>query len=76
MARRTGGLPYVTAMDMSAAGGGRRAPAAILDADMEPVAAFLHRELNPAVTTDAWARGMRASWSTGSPNHGFVLVAA
>jgi hypothetical protein len=48
--------------------------APIMDADVRPVAEFLHRELNQRVSADAWARSMRVPWAVDAPNHGYMLV--
>lgn len=42
--------------------------------DVERVAEFLHVNLNPRVTTDAWARAMDMSWGAEKPNSGFMLL--
>jgi hypothetical protein len=47
---------------------------AIGAADIEPVAEFLHAELNPAVSAADWARAMHVPWKVDAPNHGFQLT--
>jgi hypothetical protein len=44
------------------------------DGEVDQVAEFLHRELNPRVTAEAWARGMTVQWVADAPNHGFMLI--
>lgn len=44
--------------------------------DVPEVAAFLHRELNPRLSTDQWARSILPPWATTGPNHGFLLRSA
>ena len=46
----------------------------IADADVAPVAEFLHAELNSNVSARAWARAMNVPWKVDAPNHGFALV--
>lgn len=43
------------------------------EADIGPVADFLHRNLNDRVTAAAWASGMRPPWMLDVPNHGVLL---
>jgi len=45
----------------------------ITDADVRPVAEFLHAHLNQRVSADAWAAAMRVPWAVDAPNHGFAL---
>jgi hypothetical protein len=45
----------------------------ITDADVRPVAEFLHAHLNARVPADAWADAMRVPWPVDAPNHGFAL---
>lgn len=47
--------------------------APITDADVDDVATFLHRHLNPNVTAARWARAMTPPWRVDAPNHGFLL---
>ena len=42
--------------------------------DAQAIAIFLHRELNPAVTAEAWTALLRPPWGDLGPNHGFQLV--
>jgi hypothetical protein len=44
------------------------------DGQVNQVAEFLHRELNPRVTAGAWAKGIGVRWVPDAPNHGFMLV--
>jgi len=44
------------------------------DSQVDQVAEFLHRELNPRVSADAWAEGIGVRWVFGAPNHGFMLL--
>ena len=46
----------------------------ITDNDVSRVSEFLHRELNPKVSAEQWAKGIRVNWSAGVPNHGFMLI--
>jgi hypothetical protein len=46
----------------------------ITDADVRPVAEFLHAHLNTRVPADSWADAMRVPWQVDAPNHGFALV--
>lgn len=41
--------------------------------DAAAAAAFLHRELNPRVSPEAWMGLFRPSWADNGPNHGFHL---
>jgi len=45
----------------------------ITDADVRPVAEFLHAHLNTRVPAGSWAEAMRVPWSVDAPNHGFAL---
>jgi hypothetical protein len=45
----------------------------ITDADVRPVAEFLHAHLNSRVSAGAWADAMRVPWRVDAPNHGFAL---
>jgi hypothetical protein len=45
----------------------------ITDADVRPVAEFLHAHLNSRVSADSWAEAMRVPWPVDAPNHGFAL---
>ena len=45
----------------------------ITDSDRIEVAGFLHNELNPRVSVDAWAGLLQPPWSDGAPNHGYLL---
>lgn len=47
----------------------------ISGAEMPAVARFLHEQLNPRVTVDAWERAVAVPWKVESPNHGFLLRA-
>lgn len=47
--------------------------APITDADVEPVAAFLHTHLNSRVSAASWARAMRTPWSGPAEDHGYLL---
>ena len=47
---------------------------AIGNRQVEQVAEFLHRELNPKVAVKVWAKGIRAQWMADAPNHGFMLI--
>jgi hypothetical protein len=47
---------------------------AIGDADILPVAEFLHAELNSGVAASDWAAAMRVPWKVDAPNHGFMLT--
>lgn len=47
--------------------------AAIRDADIVEVSAFLHENLNPDVPPEAWARALTVPWKVEAPNHGFLL---
>ena len=40
----------------------------IADGQVDQVAEFLHRELNPRVTTKAWAEGIKVQWVADAPN--------
>jgi hypothetical protein len=42
--------------------------------DAPAIAAFLHRELNAAVSAEAWLALLRPPWGDLGPNHGFQLV--
>lgn len=44
------------------------------DGQVDEVAKFLHRELNPQVTVDTWAEGIGVRWVSDAPNHGFMLT--
>jgi hypothetical protein len=44
------------------------------DGQVDQVAEFLHRELNPKVAVKVWAQGMRAEWMADAHNHGFMLT--
>ena len=44
------------------------------DGQVDQVADFLHRELNPWVASEAWAKGLDVHWVEDAPNHGFMLV--
>jgi hypothetical protein len=44
------------------------------DGQVDQVAEFLHRELNPRVAAEAWAKGIGVQWVPGAPNHGFMLL--
>ena len=44
------------------------------DGQVDQVAEFLHRELNPRVAAKAWAKGIGVQWVPDAPNHGFMLV--
>jgi len=44
------------------------------DDDIVAAAAFLHRELNPAVPEHHWRRLLAPPWPADAPNHGFQLV--
>ncbi len=46
------------------------------DDDTAAAAAFLHRELNPAVAEHRWRELLEPPWSAEAPNHGFQLVTA
>lgn len=45
----------------------------ITEADVDDVAAFLHRHLNQRVAAAAWAAAVRTPWPVDAPNHGFQL---
>jgi hypothetical protein len=45
----------------------------ITDADVRPVAEFLHAHLNARVPAESWAEAMRVPWQVDAPNHGFAL---
>jgi hypothetical protein len=45
----------------------------ITEADVAPVAAFLHEHLNGRLSADEWARSIAPSWPIDAPNHGFLL---
>jgi hypothetical protein len=47
--------------------------AAIQEADIDEVSAFMHENLNDSVSQTAWARALRVPWKVDSPNHGFLL---
>ena len=44
------------------------------DGQVDQVAEFLHRELNPRVAAEAWAKGIGVQWVPDAPNHGFMLI--
>jgi hypothetical protein len=44
------------------------------DAQVDQVADFLHRELNPRVTVEGWSKGISVQWVPDAPNHGFMLI--
>jgi hypothetical protein len=44
------------------------------DRQVNQVAEFLHRELNPKVAVKVWAKGIRVQWMADAPNHGFMLI--
>jgi hypothetical protein len=44
------------------------------DSQVNQVAEFLHRELNPKVAVKVWAKGIRVQWMADAPNHGFMLI--
>jgi hypothetical protein len=44
------------------------------DGQVDQVADFLHRELNPRVSAQAWAKGIGVHWIPDAPNHGFMLI--
>ena len=46
----------------------------ITDADVGPVAEFLHAHLNSRIPAGAWAEAVRVPWGVDAPNHGFMLV--
>jgi hypothetical protein len=46
----------------------------ITDADVRPVAEFLHANLNGRVPADAWAKAMTVPWKVDAPNYGFMLI--
>ncbi|SDH60821.1 hypothetical protein [Microbacterium pygmaeum] len=48
--------------------------APVLEADVDAVAAFLHRELNSRVTVSSWAALLRPPWQAGTANRGFQLL--
>jgi len=48
--------------------------APITPADAGRVGAFLHAQLNPRVTAEAWASSMRVPWRFEQPNGGFMLL--
>jgi hypothetical protein len=45
----------------------------IADADIRPVAEFLHTHLNSRASVDSWADAMTPPWAFDQPNHGFLL---
>ena len=45
----------------------------IADEQVDQVAEFLHRELNPRVTTEAWAEGIKVQWAADAPNRASCL---
>jgi hypothetical protein len=45
----------------------------IEEADVGPVARFLHENLNKRVPARTWAAAMSMPWVQGAPNHGFML---
>lgn len=45
----------------------------IADADARVAAEFLHAELNPGVTADAWLRLLQPPWADSGPNRGWML---
>lgn len=45
----------------------------ITDADAPAAARFLHDELNPAVTVEAWTRLLRPPWAESAPHRGYML---
>jgi hypothetical protein len=45
----------------------------ITDADVRPVAEFLHAHLNTRVPAPSWAEALRVPWAVDAPNHGFAL---
>jgi hypothetical protein len=47
--------------------------APITDADVAPVAEFLHAHLNGRVSAGSWAEAMRVPWPVDAPNHGVAL---
>jgi hypothetical protein len=62
-------VPYGTRMTDSPV-----ALSPIGDSQVEQVAEFLHRELNPKVAVKVWAKGIRVRWMADAPNHGFMLL--
>lgn len=46
----------------------------IMAGDVDDVAAYLHRELNPRLSVDGWAASIVPSWDAQGPNHGFMLL--
>lgn len=48
----------------------------ITDDDVEKVARFLHKEMDPRVSIEIWTRMMRTPWAAQPPNHGFMLTEA
>ena len=47
----------------------------IAPADVNPVADFLHTQLNARLTAADWAAAITPPWADESPNHGFLLRA-
>jgi hypothetical protein len=45
----------------------------ITDADIPPVAEFLHLAMNSAVSAADWQRAMTPPWDDEQPNHGYLL---
>ena len=46
----------------------------INDGQVDQVAEFLHRQLNPRLAVKEWAEGIRVRWVPDAPNHGFMLI--
>jgi len=46
---------------------------AIDDSALEDVGQFLHHNLNPRISPDAWARSLKHPWCDSRPNFGFQL---
>ncbi|QYF72841.1 hypothetical protein [Cryobacterium sp. PAMC25264] len=53
----------------------RAAVRPITDGDALAVAEFLHRHLNPRVSTAAWGALLAPPWGVTAPNHGYHLLA-
>ncbi len=45
----------------------------IQDVDLKEFCEFLHKNLNPQITDDDWARAFRIRWIDDKPNNGFLL---
>ncbi len=45
----------------------------ILDEHLDAVCAFLHDQMNPAISTQDWRRGFDYNWLPERPNNGFMI---